>query len=68
MKKVKKKTKKIALGRGLNALLPDIEHVESISKEYFPCDIELIRPNRYQPRLRFPEDELEGMARSIKEQ
>ena len=68
MKKVKKKTKKIALGRGLNALLPDIEHVESISKEYFPCDIELIRPNRYQPRLRFPEDELEEMARSIKEQ
>ena len=68
MKKVKKKTKKIALGRGLNALLPDIEHVESVSKEYFPCDIELIRPNRYQPRLRFPEDELEGMARSIKEQ
>ena len=68
MKKVKKKTKKIALGRGLNALLPDIEHVESVSKEYFPCDIELIRPNRYQTRLRFPEDELEGMARSIKEQ
>lgn len=68
MKKVKKKTKKIALGRGLNALLPDIEYVESVSKEYFPCDIELIRPNRYQTRLRFSEDELEGMARSIKEQ
>ena len=68
MKKVKKKTKKIALGRGLNALLPDIEHVESVSKEYFQCDIELIRPNRYQPRMQFSEDELEGMARSIKEQ
>ncbi len=68
MKKVRKKTKKIALGRGLNALLPDIEHLESVSKEYFQCDIELIRPNRYQPRLRFSEDELEGMARSIKEQ
>jgi ParB family transcriptional regulator, chromosome partitioning protein len=68
MEKVKKKTKKIALGRGLNALLPDIEHLESVSKEYFQCDIELIRPNRYQPRLRFSEDELEGMARSIKEQ
>ncbi len=68
MEKIKKKTKKIALGRGLNALLPDIEHLESVSKEYFQCDIELIRPNRYQPRLRFSEDELEGMARSIKEQ
>ncbi len=62
-----KKTKKIALGRGLDSLLPDIEHIESVSKEYFQCDIERIRPNRYQPRMRFSEDELEGMARSIKE-
>ncbi|MEA1949074.1 MAG: ParB/RepB/Spo0J family partition protein [Thermodesulfobacteriota bacterium] len=63
-----RKTKKIALGRGLDSLLPDIEHVERVSKEYFQCDIERIRPNRYQPRMRFSEDELEGMARSIKEQ
>ncbi|MGB2928142.1 MAG: ParB/RepB/Spo0J family partition protein, partial [Desulfobacterales bacterium] len=63
-----KKTKKIALGRGLDSLLPDIEYVESVSKEYFQCDIELIRPNRYQSRMQFSEDELEGMARSIKEQ
>ena len=63
-----KKTKKIALGRGLDSLLPGIDPVESVSKEYFHCDIERIRPNRYQPRMRFSEDELEGMARSIKEQ
>jgi ParB family chromosome partitioning protein len=63
-----KKTKKIALGRGLDSLLPDVDHVEGVSKEYFQCDIERIRPNRYQPRMRFSEDELEGMARSIKEQ
>ena len=63
-----KKTKKIALGRGLDSLLPDIDHVENVSKEYFQCDIERIHPNRYQPRMRFSEDELEGMARSIKEQ
>jgi len=63
-----KKTKKIALGRGLDSLLPDIEYVESVSKEYFQCDIALIRPNRYQSRMQFSEDELEGMARSIKEQ
>jgi ParB family chromosome partitioning protein len=62
-----KKRRKIALGRGLNALLPDIELIEDRSKEYFQCHIELIRPNRYQPRLRFSEGELEGMARSIKE-
>ena len=63
-----KKTKKIALGRGLDSLLPDIEPIEPGSKEYFQCDIELIRPNRYQPRVKFSEDELNGMARSIKEQ
>ncbi len=63
-----KRTKKIVLGRGLDSLLPDIEYDESVSKEYFQCDIELIRPNRYQSRMQFSEDELEGMARSIKEQ
>lgn len=62
-----KKRRKIALGRGLNALLPDIELIDDRSKEYFQCHIELIRPNRYQTRLRFSEGELEGMARSIKE-
>jgi ParB family chromosome partitioning protein len=63
-----KKTKKIALGRGLDALIPDIEPIEDRSKEYFQCDIELIRPNRFQPRLRFSDDELEELSRSIKEQ
>jgi ParB family chromosome partitioning protein len=63
-----KKTKKRALGRGLDALIPKIEVIEDRSKEYFQCDIELIRPNRYQPRLRFPEDEMEELSRSIKEQ
>jgi len=63
-----KKTKKLALGRGLDALLPDIEPIEDMSKDFFACDIELIRPNRYQPRLRFSDDELEDMARSIEQQ
>ena len=62
-----KKTKKIALGRGLDALIPGIDPVEDRSKEYFQCDIELIRPNRFQPRLRFSDDELEELSRSIKE-
>ena len=63
-----KKNRKLALGRGLDALLPDIESMENISKEYFTCDIGLIQPNRYQPRLRFSDDELEDMARSIRQQ
>jgi ParB family chromosome partitioning protein len=63
-----KKPKKVALGRGLDALLPDIEPMEDISDGYFECDVELIHPNRYQPRLRFPNDELEEMSLSIKQQ
>lgn len=63
-----KQTKKRALGRGLDALIPEIEGIEYLPKEYFQCGIELIRPNRYQPRLRFPEDEMEELSRSIKEQ
>jgi len=63
-----KKTKKLVLGRGLDALLPDIEPMEDIPKEYFTCDIGLIQPNRYQPRLRFSDNELEEMARSIHQQ
>ncbi len=60
-----KKPKKVALGKGLAALLPDIDPGTG---EYFNCNIEMIHPNRYQPRIRFSEDELEELTRSIKEQ
>jgi ParB family transcriptional regulator, chromosome partitioning protein len=63
-----KKSRKLVLGRGLDALLPDIEPTEDVSNEYFSCDIGLIHPNRYQPRLRFSDNELDDMARSIREQ
>jgi ParB family chromosome partitioning protein len=63
-----KKHKKLALGRGLNALLPEIEGFENSSRDYFQCDIEQIHPNRYQPRVRFADTELEELSRSIKEQ
>jgi len=63
-----KKSRKLVLGRGLDALLPDIEPMEDISKEYFACDIGMIQPNRYQPRLRFSDNELEDMVNSIRQQ
>jgi ParB family transcriptional regulator, chromosome partitioning protein len=63
-----KKLKKMALGRGLDALLPGIESIDNRPNVYIMCDIELIRPNRYQPRLRFSEKELEALTESIKEQ
>ena len=63
-----KKRKKMALGKGLGALIPDIDDIHGVSNEYFQCDIELIQPNRYQPRKHFSEDELKGLSRSIREQ
>jgi len=59
--------KRKALGRGLSALIPDANRVESEGESYFQCPIESIEPNPYQPRLEFTSDELEELTRSIKE-
>lgn len=60
--------KKRALGRGLDALFPEIESIDNHPSEYFQCDVDIIRPNRYQPRVYFSENELAELARSIEEQ
>ncbi len=60
------KRKKLALGRGLGALIPDAE--AGGGADFFLCDIGLIRPNRFQPRRRFAEEELEELAGSIRGQ
>lgn len=57
--------KKIALGRGLSALMP--EDVNSSGEDLFEVDIDLIEPNGEQPRTRFAEDKLEELTQSIKE-
>lgn len=62
------KRKKKALGKGLGALIPDLGSAEEKSGDYFYCDIDLIRPNRYQPRIQFPENELQELSQSIREQ
>lgn len=66
-----KKRKKIALGKGLDALIPNLKldaPAAGGTKDYFACDIDLISPNRYQPRSRFTPDELEELAESIRSQ
>ena len=62
------KRKKKALGRGLGALIPDIEEEQEKKKDYFYCDIDLIRPNRYQPRSSFSEEDLQELTDSINTQ
>jgi ParB family chromosome partitioning protein len=62
------KRKKLALGRGLGALIPDGDSSPNTSDDYFLCDIGLIRPNRFQPRRDFSEGDLEELVSSIREQ
>jgi ParB family chromosome partitioning protein len=63
-----KKRKKLALGRGLDALIPDFDPEQDNPRDYFLCDVDLIRPNRYQPRQHFSDDDLEELGNSIKSQ
>ena len=63
-----KKRKKLALGKGLDALIPGIESEQDKPLDYFFCETDLISPNRYQPRLQFSEDELNELCNSIKTQ
>jgi ParB family chromosome partitioning protein len=62
------KRKKMALGKGLGALIPEVESGTKESKDYFLCDIDLIRPNRFQPRMNFSEEDLQELSDSIKAQ
>jgi ParB family chromosome partitioning protein len=62
-----KKRKKVALGRGLDALIPDVV-AEDQSQDYFQCEVERIRRNRYQPRKNFGDEDLQELAESIKAQ
>lgn len=62
---------KKALGRGLDALLPVAAPapVKPAAESQDVLDIELdhILPNRFQPRRDFPEDELEQLADSLRQ-
>ncbi len=68
-----KKRKKLALGRGLGALIPETVSAETDSAEpqdktYLECDIDLIQPNRFQPRSHFDAEELAQLSDSIRTQ
>jgi len=57
-------TKRMALGKGLAALIPEVEQDEG--KTFLMCGIEEVIPNRSQPRKRFDETKLQELADSIK--
>lgn len=61
--------KKRGLGRGLDALLSDVQHDEESlddSLQYFPLD--MIQPGKYQPRVDMSEESLNELADSIRAQ
>jgi ParB family chromosome partitioning protein len=57
-------TKRMALGKGLAALIPEAEQDEG--KTFLMCGIEEVIPNRSQPRKRFDETKLQELADSIR--
>ncbi len=68
-----KKRKKLALGRGLDALIPKADPPQSGpdaagSSALIECDVDLIEPNRYQPRSHFAPEELSQLSESIRSQ
>ena len=59
--------KRPALGRGLSALIPDAPAAASQQPERaLDVDVDLLRPNRAQPRTAMDDTRIEELARSIK--
>jgi len=66
MKKIKKHT---GLGRGISALIPDFGMPASEgSPDFFMCPVEDIKPNRYQPRTVFSQEEMDLLTESVAQQ
>lgn len=64
---IKVSTKKSALGKGLGALIPEINEVKEKESSVTEIDINEIMPNEKQPRKKFDEENIKGLAESIKE-
>jgi ParB family transcriptional regulator, chromosome partitioning protein len=58
---------KRALGKGLSALLPESGDMRSPGQEVQQIAMDLIVPNRFQPRTDFPETELLELAESLRQ-
>ncbi len=61
-------TNKLALGRGLEALIPEgTDKAAHKGLTVLNLDIERIAPNPFQPRMRFDTEKLKNLADSIRE-
>jgi ParB family chromosome partitioning protein len=59
--------KRPALGRGLSALIPDTPAAAPPAGDRsLEIDVDLLRPNKFQPRTQMDDDRIEDLARSIR--
>src|ERR687891_2962109 len=59
--------KRPALGRGLSALIPDTPAAAPAAGDRsLEIDVDLLRPNKFQPRTQMDDDRIEDLARSIR--
>ncbi len=58
--------KRPALGRGLSALIPDAPAAPAPSDRGLEVDIDLLRPNKFQPRTHMDDGRIEELSRSIR--
>ena len=58
--------KRPALGRGLSALIPDVPSPQPLTDGPTEVDLDLLEPNRDQPRRVMDEARLDALALSIK--
>ena len=58
--------KRKALGKGLKAFIPEDYRILK-EERYADLDIEQLKPNPLQPRLKFDQESIDELARSIKE-
>jgi ParB family chromosome partitioning protein len=59
--------KRKALGKGLSALIPEVNGLTGGEDRFFQCPIEAIEPNPYQPRQSFEGQGFEDLIQSVKE-
>jgi len=55
------------LGKGLSSLIPENDFQDSYNEQVISIDINLIKPNKDQPRKHFDNEKLIELANSIKE-
>ena len=58
--------KRPALGRGLSALIPDAPAAPQTSPRPHDVDVDLLKPNPFQPRTVMDEGKIDELARSIR--